>query len=102
MTNDAHPSPLQGYLVGAASLVLVVAGLKLAAPVVNLVLISFLLAFSISPIQNWLIRRKLSKGLAVLVTVLLILVGGSGLISILAVSVGGLIGKLPDYEARLT
>ena len=102
MPKETGLSPILGYLVGAASLVLVVAGLKLAAPVVNLVLISFLLAFSISPIQNWLIKRKLSKGLAVLVTVLLILVGGSGLISILAMSVSGLIGKLPDYEARLT
>ena len=101
MPKDTDLSPILGYLVGGASLVLVIAGLKLAAPVVNLILISFLLAFSISPIQNWLIRRKLSKGLAVLITVLLILVGGSGLISILAVSVAGLIGKLPDYEARL-
>jgi predicted PurR-regulated permease PerM len=90
------------YLVGGACLVIVVAGLKLAAPIVNLVLISFLLAFSISPIQNWLIRRKFSKGLAVIVTVLLILVGGSVLISILTVSLAGLIGKLPDYQARLT
>jgi len=101
MPKDTHLSPILGYLLGAASLVLIVAGLKLAAPIVNLVLVSFLLAFSISPIQNWLIRRKLSKGLAVLITVLLILIGGSGLISILAVSVAGLIGKLPVYEARL-
>ena len=102
MSNDAHPSPLFSYLVGSASLVLVVAGLKLAAPIVNLVLMSFLLAFTISPIQNWLICRKFPKGLAVFVTVLLIIVGGSGLISILAASVGGLIGKLPDYETKLT
>ena len=102
MSNDADPSPLLGYLVGAASLVLVVAGLKLAAPIVNLVLMSFLLAFTISPIQNWLICRKFPKGLAVFVTVLLIIVGGSVLISILAASVGGLIGKLPDYEIKLT
>jgi predicted PurR-regulated permease PerM len=101
MTNDAHPSPLLGYLAGAASLVLVVAGLKLAAPIVNLVLISFLLAFSISPVQDWLIRKKFPKGLAVFSTVLLIFVGGLGLLSILTVSVGGLIGELPNYEAKL-
>lgn len=102
MTNDAHPSPLQGYLVGAASLVLMVAGLKLAAPIVNLVLISFLLTFSISPVQGWLIQKKCPKGLAVFGTVLLIFVGGLGLLSILTVSVGGLIGELPNYEAKLT
>jgi predicted PurR-regulated permease PerM len=102
MAKDIQTSPIISYLVGGASLVIVVAGLKLAAPIVDLVLISFLLAFSISPIQNWLIRRKFSKGLAVIVTVLLILVGGSGLVSILAVSLAGLIGKLPEYQARLT
>ncbi len=102
MAKEIQTSPIIGYLVAIASLVVIVAGLKLAAPIVNLVLISFLLAFSISPIQNWLIRRKFSKGLAVIVTVLLILVVGSGLISILVVSLAGLIGKLPDYQARLT
>ncbi len=102
MPKDNQLPPILAYLVGGASLVIVVAGLKLAASLVNLVLISFLLAFSISPIQNWLIQRKFSKGLAVAVTVLLILIGGSGLISLLAVSVAGLIGRLPDYEAQLT
>jgi predicted PurR-regulated permease PerM len=102
MTNETHPSPLLGYLAGAASLVLVVAGLKLAAQIVNLVLISVLLAFSISPVQDWLIRKKVPKGLAVFGTVLLAFVGGLGLLSILTVSVGGLIGELPNYEAKLT
>jgi AI-2 transport protein TqsA len=102
MTKDIHLSPILGYLVGGASLVIIIAGLKMAAAIVNLVLISFLLVFSISPIQNWLIKRRLPKGLAVVLTVLLIVIVGSGLISILAVSVAGLIGKLPDYEARLT
>jgi len=101
MSKDTHLSPLLGYLVGAASLVIVVAGLKLAAAIVNLVLISFLLALAICPIQNWLIRRKFPKGLAVFATVLLIFVGGLGLISILAASVGSLIGELSAYEAKL-
>ncbi len=102
MPKDTRFPPILVYLVGGASLVLIIAGLKLAAPIVNMVLISFLLAFSISPIQNWLIRKGLPKGLAVLITVLIILIGGSGLISIMAVSVAGLIGELPVYEARIT
>ena len=101
MPKDTRFSPLFASLAGGASVVIIVAGLKLAASIVNIVLISFLLAFTISPIQNWLIRRKIPKGLAVVITVLIILIGGSGLISILAVSVAGLMGKLPVYEARL-
>ncbi len=102
MSKNIYLSPILSYLIGAASVVLIIAGLKLAAPIVNLILISFLLAFSISPIQNWLIKKRFPKGLAVFVTILLILIGGSGLISILAVSVAGLIAKLPSYEASLT
>ena len=102
MSKDARLSPLLGYLVGAASLVIVIAGLKLAAAIVNLILISVLLAFAVSPIQNWLIRRKFPKGIAVFATVLLVFVGGLGLISILAASVGSLIGELSAYEAKLS
>ena len=102
MAKKIYLPPILSYLIGAASVVLIIAGLKLAAPVVNLILISLLLAFSISPIQNWLIKKRFPRGLAVFVTVLLILIGGSGLISILAVSVAGLIARLPSYEASLT
>ncbi len=102
MQKDTQIPPILWYPVGGASLVIVVAGLRLAAPIVNLALISSLLAFSISPIQNWLIRRKFPKGLAVTATVLLILVGGSALVFILAMSLTRLIQKLPDYQARLT
>ena len=73
MPKDTRFSPIFASLAGGASVVIIVAGLKLAASIVNMVLISFLLAFTISPIQNWLIRRKLPKGLAVAFTVLLIL-----------------------------
>jgi AI-2 transport protein TqsA len=102
MPRNSHLSPILSYLIGAACIVLIIAGLKLAAPIVNLILISFLLAFSISPLQNWLIKKRFPKGLAIVVTIALILIGGSGLISFLAVSVAGLIGKLPAYEASLT
>lgn len=102
MTQNNYLSPILGYLIGAASVVIIFAGLKLAAPIVNLILISFLLAFSISPIQYWLIKKRFAKILAVMITIVLILIGGSGLVSILAVSVAGLIGKLPTYETSLT
>jgi predicted PurR-regulated permease PerM len=101
MPKNISLPPVFGWLAGGASAVIIVAGLKLAASVVNMVLISFLLAFSISPIQNWLIKRKVSKSLAVIITILIVLIGGSGLVSILAVSVASLIGKLPDYEIDL-
>ena len=102
MPKDTRFSPIFASLAAGASVVIIVAGLKLAASIVNIVLISFLLAFTISPIQNWLIKKRLPKGLAVALTVLLILIGGSGLVSILAMSVASLIGTLPVYEARLS
>jgi len=100
MPKDPVPALLR-YLVGAACVVVIVAGLKMAAPMVTLILMSLLLAFAISPVQKWLIRRKFRRGWAVLVTVLIVVVGGSGLFSLLAVSVAGFLDRLPVYEAGL-
>ena len=102
MSKNDSISPLLRYMISAASIVIIIAGMKLAASIANLILMSLLLAFSISPVQKWLIQKHLPKGLAVLITVLIVVIGGSGLFSILAVSTAGLIDKLPSYETSLT
>jgi predicted PurR-regulated permease PerM len=95
-------SPLLQYLIGAAALVLVAAGLKTAAPVVTLILLAFLLAFSVSPILRWFLKRRLKPGLALLLTLLVVLVGGLIVVSITAGSIVRLVDSLPKYEAGLT
>ncbi len=88
-------------LVGAAALVIVVAGLKLAADLLIPLLFAALLGLVCIRPMRWLRRRGLPRAAAVLVVVLALL----GLLVLLS----GLVGRslvafqetLPGYEARL-
>ena len=95
-------SPLLQYVIGAGALVLVVAGLKAAAPIVTVILLAFLLAFSVTPILRWFLNRKLKTGLALILTLLVVLLGGLFVVSISAGSIVRLVDSLPKYEAGLT
>lgn len=95
-------SPLLRVLLTGACLVILIAGMKAAAPLLNTILLAYLLALTLSPLQDWLMRNWLSPGLAVLTTVLLVIVGGGLVVSLLGASLAQLSDKLPTYQARLT
>jgi len=95
-------SPLLQYLVGAAAIVIVVAGLKAAAGMVAPILLAILLAFAVTPILRWFISRKMKPALALLLTLLVVLVGGLVVVSVTAGSIVQLVDALPKYEAGLT
>lgn len=101
MTAPALP-PLHRNVLLAAGLVIIAAGLHAAAGTVNLLLVSVLIAMSLSPIPHLLARRGLGHGPAVAITVLATLVGGVLLVSALATGLRGLEDKLPAYEVGLT
>jgi predicted PurR-regulated permease PerM len=95
-----HASPLR-FLVAAACIVVIIAGLKAAASILTPFLKALLLAQSIRPFPDWLMRKRLSAGLSVLVTLLLVLVGGVAVASWLGVSIAQLIDRLPTYQVGL-
>jgi len=94
--------PLLQYLVGAAAIVIVAAGLKEAAGMVAPILLAILIAFAVTPILRWFISRKMKPGLAMLLTLLVVLVGGLLVVSLTAGSIVQLVDALPKYEAGLT
>lgn len=89
-------------LIATACIVVTVAGMKVAAPLLNNIFLAWLLAYSISPLPYWLMRKRVPTGLAVLLTLLIVVVGGLGIATLFGLSVSGLIQKLPAYQARLT
>lgn len=95
MKNDIHPLP------AAASLVIVVAGLRAAAPIVSLVLLAVLLATSMAPVVLFQLRRGWSTKRAILLTVLGVVLGGVLTAFLVGVSGARLARKLPAYESRL-
>lgn len=94
--------PLHRHVMLAAGLVILAAGMHAAASTVNLVLVSLLLAISISPVMSMLQRRGLKHGAAVLLTVAGTLVGGVAILAMLGGALTGMQEKLPAYQAALS
>lgn len=102
MMTVERPSPLLRLVVLGAGLVIIAAGMKAAASVVNLVLLSLLLAATLSPVPVMLTKRGMGRGAAIGLTVLLSILGGAALVFVLARSVSRLSDNLPVYQASLS
>lgn len=89
-------------LLAGACFVIIVAGLKLAAPIVNLVLLGLLVAQSLSNVPMWLMKKGLKPGVSVLVSILFVLAGGLLLVGMFSISTAQLADQLPTYQARVT
>jgi len=102
MTSETSlPLPLR-VLLSAACLIIIIAGMKAAADILNTFLLSTLLALAILPLPKWMMRRGLSRGLSIGLTLLVVIIGGLAVLSLLGGSIAGLIDALPTYESRLT
>ena len=94
--------PLHRLVLLVAGFVLIAAGLRAAASPVNLVLLSMLIAATIYPIPSALTKRGWSRQTAVLVTLLGVVIGGIGLLLVLAASLRRLSANMPLYQEAFT
>ncbi len=94
--------PIIQYLVGAAALVIVIAGLKLGAGIINQILIAFLITMCITPLPVWLNKIGVSKGLSITISMVIIIIGGFLITALLANSIANLAETFPAYQERLT
>jgi AI-2 transport protein TqsA len=92
---------IRNPLVTAASAVIIIAGMHFAAPLVNVILVAFLLAMSLTPLMELAIKKGIRPALAVTLTVLVVVVGGLLLSLIVGSSISRMIDVLPTYQPRL-
>ena len=90
-----HPLQITAYVV------IVIAGLKFAAPIVNLILLALLLTGSVMPVIIWLMKKQVPKAVAILITVLLLVILTMIIGSVVSVAVVGIADKIPQYETQL-
>lgn len=90
------------YIIGGASAIIIFAGLKLGADLINPILIALLLAICIAPIPEWLNTKGLNQNLSLTLSFILILAGGIVTVILVANSLTGLSESLPQYEQKLT
>lgn len=98
----SRQSAVLRLLVTGACFVIIVGGLKLAAPIVTLVLLGLLVAQSLSNLPMWLMKKGLKPGISVLVSILFVLLGGLLLVAFFSISTARLADNLPTYQVRLT
>ena len=87
-------------LIGTAAFVVVAAGIREAAEVLNSILLAMLLTVTVVPAFDALRRRGVAKGLAVVLTSLLLAGVLVVLLGVLGLSGTRLIQVLPDYQER--
>lgn len=90
------------YLIGGASAIIIIAGMKTAADIINPILIALLLAICIAPLPEWFSKKGLSKNLSMVIAIVLIVVIGILTTYMLANSLAGLSDKIPIYTQKLT
>jgi predicted PurR-regulated permease PerM len=95
-------SPLNRVLITGASIVIIVAGLRAASSLVGFVLLAALLAISLSQFVAFIVRKGVPRSLAMLITILILIVGGVFLTMYVGRSAAELVQTLPSYEYRLS
>jgi len=94
--------PILQYLVGAAAVVIIITGMKASAGMLNQILIALLLSMCIIPLPAWLIKKGVPRWLAIVLSLVVILIGGFGFSALLVKSISDVVASLPKYEERLT
>src|ERR671910_1314838 len=102
-----HPFTLQDrpdrhyrLLLGTAAFVIIAAGIREAAQLLNSILLAMLLTVTVVPAFDALRRRGVAKGLAVVLTSLLLAGVLVVLLGVLGLSGTRLIQVLPEYQER--
>ncbi len=98
----AYANPGARFLIGAACVVLVVAGLRAAAELLRPFVLSGVLAITSLPLLSALCRRGVPKPLAVLLTVLAVLSVMVALVALVGGSFNQFTERMPKYQIQLS
>lgn len=93
--------PIIQYLVGAAAVVIIIAGMKYGAGMINQILLAFLFAMCITPLPEWLIKKGVPQGISIFIGILAVIIVGFIVTALLASSISSLVDSIPEYEARM-
>jgi AI-2 transport protein TqsA len=95
-------SLLNRVLITVASIVIIVAGLRAASSLMGFILLAALLAISLSQLVGFLVQKGVPRSFAMLITMLVLIVGGVFLAMYVGKSMSELVQTLPSYQYRLS
>ena len=94
-------SPVGRFMLLAAAFVVIVAGMRVASPLLVPFLLAIFIAVLCSPPLTWLQNRRVPNALAILLVVLVIALVGALLGTIFARSLASFAADMPIYSSRL-
>lgn len=101
---ENNQSPFSGmfrFLVMAACTVILIGGIKSVASTLNILLLAILIAQCINPLVIWLNGRKIPSGLAIIITLVVVIGLGGFVLAALGNSIYGIKEKVPVYSEHL-
>lgn len=104
MTRKLQPlidAPLSRILVATAALFIILAGMRVAQPILVPFLLATFLAVLTSPAVNWLVRYKVPNPLAIGIVVALVFGVLYGIGTLVATSAEEFVARIPEYEGRI-
>src|SRR5918995_2756723 len=101
VTPARQPPSFLRVLLFLAATIVVVAGMRLGAPVVTPALFALVLSLIFSPVYSWLKRRGLPAPLALLIMLVGLGILFVALFAFLSVSIGKFTGRLAFYTTQL-
>jgi AI-2 transport protein TqsA len=100
MTEMQQRTPFSRVVFILAAVVVVLAGMHLAAPVLNPILFALVFGLLFAPVYAWL-RRRLPAGLALVIMLMGLVVLFGVLFVLLSASIGRFTGRLGSYTKQL-
>ena len=85
-----------------ASLVIILAGIKTASPVIVPFILSVFIAIICNPALAWLTKKRVPKGLAIAMIISFVVLAGMWLANLVGKAVNDFSSQLPAYQAQLT
>jgi AI-2 transport protein TqsA len=101
VTQARQPPSFLRVMLSFAATIVVLAGMRLGAPIVTPTLFALVLSLIFSPIYSWLKRRGLPAPLALLIMLVALSILFVSLFGFLSVSIGKFTGRLAYYTTQL-
>lgn len=98
---DPDQSAGTRFVLTGAGLVVLLAGLKVAAPLIVPLIFSGFLAVITAPMVLWMKARRVPAVVSVPLAVFGVIVAGSAFVALVGGSINQLIGRMPFYQDRL-
>jgi len=102
MTDSSEKGNAFRSLVAAAAVVVVVAGMRAAQPIVVPFLMAAFIAIICWPPLKWLEEKRVPSVLALLIVISVITIVGVVVVGLIGTSVNDFLQKTPEYGTRLT